>query len=40
MITKGWILMIGKIIEIINQIEDESKLNAIYNFILGLTKKG
>ena len=29
-----------KIIEIINRIEDESKLNAIYNFILGLMKKG
>lgn len=29
-----------KIIEVINRIEDESRLIIIYNFILGLTKKG
>ena len=40
LIKKGWFLMVKKIIEIINRIEDESKLNTIYNFILGLMKKG
>lgn len=29
-----------KIIEILNQIEDEKKLTLFYNFILGVTKKG
>ena len=40
LITKGWFLMVEKIIEVITQIDDVSKLNTIYNFILGLIKKG
>lgn len=32
--------MAEKIIEVITRIDDVSKLNIIYNFILGLTKKG
>ena len=40
LITKGWFLMVEKIIKVITQIDDVSKLNTIYNFILGLMKKG
>jgi hypothetical protein len=40
LITKGWFLMVEKIIGVITRIDDVSKLNTIYNFILGLLKKG
>lgn len=37
---KGESFVREKILNVINQIDDEVKLTTIYKFILGLTKKG